>query len=445
MLTSIFFLLILILLNAFFAASEIALISLNDNKVRLMAEAGDKKAKSLRNLLSEPSKFLATIQIGITFAGFLASAFAAESFADRLVMLMQLAGVSIAPAVLKVVAVTAITILLSYFTLVFGELVPKRLAMQKPEQISMLAVRPLSLLSFITSPFVKLLTLSTNFFIKLFGGNPNADEENVTEEEIRMMIEVGEERGTIQGTEKEFINNIFDFDDKIASDIMTHRTDIVGLPLEASLGDVFKLIRREKFSRIPVYQGNIDNIIGILHIKDLIEFAGADANSEFDLTKLIREPYFVTESREADELFKEMQRSKTHMAVVIDEYGGTSGIVTIEDLLEEIVGNIFDEYDDEEQDVEIVDDNTFIFPGLTDLDTVEKLLDVELPTEAFDTLGGFLMGQLGRVPGEEEKPVIEFNNVVFSVEDIQEKRISRVRASKGMPSTVAEYSASSGV
>lgn len=177
----------------------------------------------------------------------------------------------------------------------------------------------------------------------------------------------------------------------------------------------------------------------------MIEFAGADANSEFDLTKLIREPYFVTESREADELFKEMQRSKTHMAVVIDEYGGTSGIVTIEDLLEEIVGNIFDEYDDEEQDVEIVDDNTFIFPGLTDLDTVEKLLDVELPTEAFDTLGGFLMGQLGRVPGEEEKPVIEFNNVVFSVEDIQEKRISRVRASKGMPSTVAEYSASSGV
>ncbi len=443
--TGIVVLVILIFINAFFAASEIALISLNDNKIRLMAEAGDKNARLLRNLLSEPSKFLATIQIGITFAGFLASAFAAESFSDRLVELLLAAGVGISPAVLKVISVTVITLLLSYFTLVFGELVPKRLAMQKSEQISRVAVRPLIYLSFVASPFVKLLTISTNFFIKVFGGNPNADEEEVTEEEIRMMIDVGEEKGTIQETEKEFINNIFEFDDKTASDIMTHRTDIVGLPAEAGLGDVFELIRREKFSRIPVYQGNIDHIIGILHIKDLIEFAGVDPGSEFNLSKLIREPYFVTESKEADELFKEMQFNKTHMAVVIDEYGGTSGIVTIEDLLEEIVGNIFDEYDDEEQGIEQVDDNTFIFPGLTDLDIVEKLLEVELPTDMYDTLGGFLMGELGRVPGPEEKPVLEFNEVVFTVEAIQEKRILRVKAYKRASDSEENYPAEIGI
>lgn len=417
---------LLILLNAFFAASEIAMISLNDNKIKMMAEDGHKKAQLLRNLLNEPSRFLATIQVGITLAGFLASAFASESFADRLVGLALRLGVPVAAGVLKPIAVALITILLAYFTLVLGELVPKRMAMQNPMGMSMFAITPLHFLSRITGPFVKFLTLSTNFFIRLFGGNPHAEEENVTEEEIRMMVDVGEEKGAIQETEKEMINNIFEFNDKLASDIMTHRTDIVGLPVDSSLEMVIGMMNREKFSRVPVYEESIDNIIGVLHVKDILKYIECD-NQEFTLKKIIRSPYFVPESKNTHELFVDMKRNKTHMAVVIDEYGGTGGIITIEDLIEEIVGNIFDEYDEEEKEFEKFDDNTFVFDGTIELEKFMEIMDVELPTEEYDTLSGYIIGQLGRIPGEDELPVLEMQGMVYRVEAIEEKRIARVK------------------
>jgi len=416
------------MLNAFFAASEIALISLNDNKIKLMAEEGNKKAQLLSSLLSEPSKFLATIQIGITLAGFLSSAFASESFSEQLVGLIKRTGIPIPDVWLKTISVLVITIILSYFTLVLGELVPKRFAMKKAEPISMLAIRPLKLLSVVASPFVKLLTLSTNFVVRLLGVDPNEKDEEVTEEEIRMMVDVGEEKGTIQETEKEMINNIFEFDNKVVTDIMTHRTDIVAVPIDIGLKELISVISEEKYSRLPVYEESIDNIIGILHAKDIILHANSVRDgSGFQLRELIRPAYYVPSSKRTDELFRELQKNKNHMAVIIDEYGGTAGIVTMEDLIEEIVGNIFDEYDEEEKDFEKLDENTYIVNGAVSLNDVNDFLDAELPVDEYETLSGFVIGQLGRIPGTEEKPEIEYEGMVFKVEEVDEKRILKVK------------------
>ncbi len=428
MFTEILFLMVLVVLNAFFAASEIALISLNDNKIKLMAEEGNKKAMLLKNLLGEPSRFLVTIQIGITLAGFLASAFAAESFSGRLVDLIKQTGVPIPDEWLKNISLVVITIVLSYFTLVLGELVPKRLAMKKAEPISMFAVGPLNFLSIVTSPFVKLLTMSTNFFVRLFGVDPNEKDEKVTEEEIRMMVDVGEEKGTIHETEKVMINNIFEFNNKTVSEIMTHRTDIAALPVGASLDDVTSFINQEKYSRIPVYEDNIDNIVGVMHSKYLIQYLSEDGNKEkFNLKDIIRQPYFVPASKRTDELFKELQQNKTHLAVIIDEYGGTAGIVTLEDLIEEIVGNIFDEDDEIEKDMEKIDDNTFIIKGSVSLNEVQEALEANLPLDDYETLSGFIIGQLGRIPEKGDKSTIEFNELVFKVEEVEEKKVSKVK------------------
>lgn len=428
MLTDILFLLILIFVNAFFAASEIALISLNDTKIRLMAEGGSKRAGLLRKLLAEPSRFLATIQIGITLAGFLASAFAAERFSDVLASLIQGTGIAIDAGVLKTLSLILNTLVLSYFTLVFGELVPKRVAMQKAESISMLAARPLTILSAVTGPFVKFLTLSTNFFVRLFGVDPDQDDEEVTEEEIRMMVDVGEEKGTICGAEKEMINNIFEFNNKTADEIMTHRTDIVALPVSAGLGEILTLIREEKYTRFPVFEETIDNIVGILHVKDLIRYLDdSEDKADFDLKRIIRPPFFVPQSKKTDVLFRELQKSKNHMAIIIDEYGGTAGIVTIEDLMEEIFGNIFDEYDEEEPEIVKVDDTTYVISGQTSLDVVRDLLKVELPVDEYVTLSGFVIGQLGRIPRDDEKPEIEFNGILFKVIRVEEKRIEKLK------------------
>jgi putative hemolysin len=429
LLTSILFLIVLIMLNAFFAASEIALISLNDNKIRLLANEGNKKAILIKKLLGEPSKFLAAIQIGITLAGFLASAFASESFADSLAGLIKNTGIPFAETTLKTISMIVITLILSYFTLVLGELVPKRLAMKKAERISMIVAGPLKVLLSVTSPFVKLLALSTNFLVGLFGVNPHEEDEKITEEEIRMMVDLGGEKGTIHESEKEMINNIFEFDNKTAADIMTHRTNITAIPINASLNEVISAINKKKYTRIPVYEGSIDNITGILHVKDLMQYAAAaDNNTSFGLREITRQPYYVHSSKRTDQLFKEMQKNRIHMAVIIDEYGGTAGIVTIEDLIEEIVGNIFDEYDIEERDFEKMDDTTYIVNGAVSLDAVKDYFNVKLPVDEYDTLSGFIIGQLGRIPEEDEKPEIVFSGMVFKVEKADEKRITKVKA-----------------
>ena len=433
MITELLFLLVLIVLNAFFAASEIALISLNDNKIKIMADNGNKKAILLQKLLGEPSRFLATIQIGITLAGFLASAFASESFADRLVNIIKYLEIPIPENVLKTASVIVITIILSYFTLVLGELVPKRLAMKKAESISFFVAKPLNLLSMVTSPFVKLLTISTNFFVRLFGVDPHAKEEqNVTEEEIRMMIDVGEEKGTIEETEKEKINNIFEFNNKTVSEIMTHRTDIAALPVDSTITEVTSFFNREKYSRIPIYEDSIDNIIGVMHSKYLIQYLSeGDGKEKFNLRNFIRAPYFVPTSKRTDELFQELKHNKNHLAIIIDEYGGTAGLVTLEDLLEEIVGNIFDEDDEVEKYIEKIDENTFVIQGSVSLDEVQETLGVNLSDE-YETLSGFITGQLGRIPEKGDKSVIEYEELVFKVEEVKEKKVSKVKVSKAL-------------
>ncbi|TLS50974.1 HlyC/CorC family transporter [Paenibacillus antri] len=424
-------LLALIVLNAFFAASEIALISLNDNKIKHMAEEGHKKAMMLQRLLSEPSRFLATIQIGITLAGFMASAFASGSFADDLAYALIAAGVPVPEAALNTFSVVLITLLLSYFTLVLGELVPKRLAMKKAETIAMLAARPLTILSVVSAPFVKLLTLSTNVLVRLFGVDPNADDEQVTEEEIRMMVDVGEERGAIQENEKMMINNIFDLDTKTVSDIMTHRTDLAAIPVDATYKDVVRVINEEKYTRLPVYESSVDNIVGVLHAKDIVQHMETCDEESFDLGELLRRPLFVPTSRRIDELFKDFQKHKTHFAVAIDEYGGTAGIVTVEDLLEEIVGSILDEYDEEEdKEIELLDDHTYLIKGEVDLDVVQDVLDIELPTEEYDTLSGFIIGELGTIPTGADRASIERSGYAFEVQEMNKKRIAKVKVSK---------------
>ena len=427
MTTQILFLILLIGVNAFFGASEIALISLNDNKIKIMADEKNLKAIQLVKLLSEPSRFLATIQIGITLAGFLASAFAAESFADPLVNIIKAYDLPITDSVLRVLTVTVITIILSYFTLVLGELVPKRVAMKKAESIAFFVVTPLTVLSKVTSPFVKFLTASTNFCVRLFGIDPSSNDDDVTEEEIRMMIDVGEEKGTIHEREKIMINNIFEFNNKTAEDIMTHRMELVGIPHDIGLRKLIDIVKTEQYSRIPVYNESIDNIIGVLYVKDLLPLIVEEAEDDFELDSYIRKPFFVPIQKKIDELFFELQATNIHIAIVIDEYGGTAGIVTVEDLLEEIVGNIFDDYDQEEhKEFKQIDETIFEVKAMISLEELEEHLEVELPVEEYETLNGFLIGLIGNIPSKDEEIEVQFKNLYFKVIEITDKRIEKV-------------------
>ena len=415
---------ILILINAFFAATEIAFISLNDAKIEKQAKEGNKKAKQIKKMLREPSKFLATIQIGITLAGFLSSAFAADAFADDLAPMLQ----NLMPlglAVWRNISIILITIILSYFSLIFGELVPKRLAMRNSEKIAFGTIGIIRAISIITAPFVKLLTASTNGVSKLFGIS-GTDEETVTEEEIRMMVDVGEEKGSIKEEEKELINNVFEFNDKVVSEIMIHRKDIYAIDINSDIDNILKELVEYKYSRIPVYEENIDNIVGMLFIKDLL--ANVNKKEKVKIAKIIREPYFVSENKPIDELFRDLQKNKHQLAIVLDEYGGTAGLVTMEDIIEELVGNIFDEYDEEEKEFEKIDDNTFLISGSVSIHDLRKILGVEIPEGEYDTLSGYLIELLGRIPLDDEKPVIETKRVTYKIEDYEEKRILWVKA-----------------
>ena len=415
---------ILILINAFFAATEIAFISLNDAKIEKQAKEGNKKAKQIKKMLREPSKFLATIQIGITLAGFLSSAFAADAFADDLAPMLQ----NLIPLGLTAwrnISIILITIILSYFSLIFGELVPKRLAMRNSEKIAFGTIGIIRTISIITAPFVKLLTASTNGVSKLFGIS-GTDEETVTEEEIRMMVDVGEEKGSIKEEEKELINNVFEFNDKVVSEIMIHRKDIYAIDINSDVDNILKELDEYKYSRIPVYEESIDNIVGMLFIKDLL--ANVNKKEKVKIAKIIREPYFVSENKPIDELFRDLQKNKHQLAIVLDEYGGTAGLVTMEDIIEELVGNIFDEYDEEEKEFEKIDDNTFLISGSVSIHDLRKILGVEIPEGEYDTLSGYLIELLGRIPSDDEKPVIETKRVTYKIEDYEEKRILWVKA-----------------
>ena len=427
MITSIIILIILILINAFFAAAEIAFISLNDARIEMQIKEGNKKAKTIQTMLKNPSKFLATIQIGVTLAGFLSSAFASDAFADKLAPALNTVIPSISITTWRSVSIIIITIILSYFTLIFGELVPKRIAMKYYEKISFASIGIIKGISLITAPFVKFLTFSTNMVSKLFGVT-GEEEENVTEEEIRMMIDVGEEKGTIEEEEKEMINNVFELNDKVASEIMIPRNKIFALDINLSIAEVIeKLSEDTRYSRIPVFDKTIDNIAGIVYIKDILL---STKNKNSKIKTLVKEAYYVSETKKVDELFQELRKNKRQIAIVLDEYGGTAGMVTMEDILEEIVGEIYDEYDRETDKFKKIDNNTFLFDASIALYDVEKILDVEIDEEDVDTLGGYLIKELDRIPKDGEKPIIETEDVTYKIEKIFNRKIIKVKACK---------------
>lgn len=419
-------LIVLISLNAYFASAEIAFISLNDAKIEKEAKEGNKKAKQIYKMLREPSKFLATIQIGITLAGFLSSAFASETFASELAPILNNL-IPLGVGVWNTISIIIITIILSYFTLVFGELVPKRVAMKNYEKIAYRTVGVIRTIAIFTSPFVKLLTASTNIISKIFGVSAQ-DEGTVTEEEIRMMVDVGEEKGTIEEEERELINNVFEFNDKVVSEVMIHRTEIFAVDIKSNVSDILKEIDEFKYSRIPVYEDTIDDIKGILFTKDLIKFLKKQKDGK--VKNIMREAYFVSENKPIDDLFRDLQKNKKQMAIVVDEYGGTSGIITMEDIIEELVGNIFDEYDDVELDYEKIDDNTYMINGNVSIYDLKKILAVEIPEGEYDTLSGYLIELMGRIPKDDEKPVIETPKVTYKIEEYEDKRIIKVKACK---------------
>ena len=427
MASQLIFLVILILLNAYFAATEIAFISLNDAKIEKKAKEGNKKAKQIQKMLKNPSKFLATIQIGITLAGFLSSAFASDAFAGMLAPKLNELMPFISINVWQNISIVIITIILSFFTLVFGELVPKRLAMKYYEKISYATIGVIKAISVITAPFVKLLTWATNIVSKIFGVGEQ-EEEIVTEEEIKMMVDQGEEKGSIEENEKELINNVFEFNDIVASEIMTHRTDMYAIEIEQDLYEILDEIDEYKYSRIPVYRDSIDNIEGILFLKDILK--SVSMRKKIKIADIIREAYFVPETKPIDEIFKELQANKMQMAIVVDEYGGTAGVLTMEDILEELVGNIFDEYDDIEFEYKKLDENTYLIDGSISLYELKKILNVELPEGDYETLSGYLIEKLGRLPEEGEYPVIEDEKLTYKIQEYEDKRIRWVKVCK---------------
>ena len=419
----------LIFVNAFFSMSEMAIVTLNDNKIDKMASEGNKKAKQIQKLTENTSSFLSTIQIGVTLAGFLTSATAAQSFAEMLTNAIgKTAVVNVVPVgVISGFSTVVITLIMSYFSLVLGELVPKKIAMNKPEKMAFMAAPILVFVAKITRPVVKFLALSTNGVLRLIGIDPHADEEVVTEEEIRMMVDVGGEKGVIEDVQIEMINNIFEFDDIDVADIMTHRTDMICIDVEEPLSEAVKLSIENGFSRIPVYEEDPDDIIGVLYIKDFLKYVGANLPKTKAIKDMMRPAYYVPETKRCGELFTEMTEKRVQMAVVIDEYGGTAGIVTLEDLLESIVGNIQDEYDQEDEEISIINDTVFEVDGITDIEEVEEHIGKTFPEGDYDTIGGYIISVLGFLPQDGEMNEVQFQNVKFTVLNVEERRIGKVK------------------
>ncbi len=414
---------ILILINAFFAMTEIAVISLNPGKLRMLAEEGDKTAPRLLKLVEEPSGFLSTIQIAITLSGFLGAAFAGDAFAESLTAWLLGLGVGLPASVLNTVSLVAVTVVLSYFTLVFGELVPKRIAMQKPLQAARLTCGVVIAIAAVLRPVVWLLSVSTNGLLRLLRLPTQPEEESVTEEEIRMMVDLGQAKGTIQREEGEWIDNVFDFGESMARDLMTHAGDVTAFPATAEDGEILQAIRRTGLSRYPVYDGDLNHVLGILNARVfLLDRAGAHPRP---LRELLQSACFVPDTLNAAALLRDMQSRKVHIAVVIDEYGDTAGIITMEDLLEEIVGSIYDEFDPAEPaEIEAVGPGVWKVSGGADIEEVAETLGVDLPEDReFDTLGGLVFSQLHTIPRGGPVPDVEACGLHVHVDQVDGFRI----------------------
>ena len=420
---------VLIAINAIFACVVIAVVSVNDTKLEKMVSDGNKKAMRLQKLTSQPSRFLATIQVAITLSGFLGSAFAADNFSEPLVAWLVSIGTPIPEKTLDTIAVVLITLILSYVTLIFGELVPKRVAMQKTESIALGLSGMITAVSKIFAPLVWLLTASTNGVLRLLGIDPNQQEEQVTEEEIRMMVDAGSEKGAIDCEEKELIQNVFEFNDISVDEVCTHRTDVTLLWMDESIEKWDETIHKTRYSYYPVCGEDVDDIIGILDAKDY--FRLKEKNHEILMREAINPPYFVLETVKASVLFQNMKKSGNYFAVVLDEYGGMEGIITVRDLIEELVGDLSDEEEaNRPQEIEQISEDTWKIVGTTELDDVMDALGVELPVDEYDTFGGYIFGELGTVPDDGSQFELKTKDLIIKVVKVKEHRVENTVVKK---------------
>ena len=414
---------VLIAVNAYFAAAEMAIVSVNKNRIRTIAQEGNRKAEALLKLIDDPNKFLSAIQVVITLAGFLTSAEAAVSFSDDMGVFLESFGIPYG----QEISVVIVTLILSFFTLVFGELFPKRLAMLHADAIAMGVVKPILFISAVFKPFVWLLSITVTIMLKICRQRTDVTYVEYSEDDIVSMLEAGQESGELKEEGKKMITGVFAFDDMLAYEVMTPRTDVFSIDINAPTEEYIDELMELRYSRIPVYEDDSDNIIGILYIKDYLIKAREDGFDNVDFRSILRKPYFVPETKEIDSLFFELQTTKQHIAILIDEYGGFSGIVTMEDIIEEVMGDIDDEYDKEEPEIQKIDDMTYVMDGRMDLDDIDEEIGINLESDNSETIGGFIIDILGEIPDENDVgKEIDFENYRFRIDSIRERRIEQI-------------------
>ena len=414
---------VFILLNAFFAGSEIAFLSLNQIKLSKQAEEGDKAAARLLVLVENPNRFLSAIQVAITLSGFLGAAFGTENFSGYLADFLVDVGLPLSPSVAGVIAMVVVTIIISFFSIAFGEMVPKRIAMQKPDMWARMALGTVKAISLVFAPMMWLLDVTTNGTLKLLGMKTKADDGAASEEDIRLMVENSGEQGAIAQEEQQWIENVFDFGDMVASDVMTPEPDVTAFSIDETPENIIQAIQETGLSRYPVYEEDINDICGVLNARDFL--LNMQAKNPKPIKGLLRRAYFVPESVHADQLFKDMQSQKHHFAIVVDEYGGTAGVVTMEDLLEEIVGNIYDEFDPEEpQPIVQVKEGLWRVQGSARVEELADVADINIPEDAdYDTLGGMVMSCLSTIPEDGSKLTVETNGLRIRVEMVEDRKV----------------------
>ena len=414
---------VLIAVNAYFAAAEMAIVSVNKNRIRTIAQEGNRKAEALLKLIDDPNKFLSAIQVVITLAGFLTSAEAAVSFSDDMGVFLESFGIPYG----QEISVVIVTLILSFFTLVFGELFPKRLAMLHADAIAMGVVKPILFISAVFKPFVWLLSITVTIMLKICRQRTDVTYVEYSEDDIVSMLEAGQESGELKEEGKKMITGVFAFDDMLAYEVMTPRTDVFSIDINAPTEEYIDELMELRYSRIPVYEDDSDNIIGILYIKDYLIKAREDGFDNVDFRSILRKPYFVPETKKIESLFFELQTTKQHIAILIDEYGGFSGIVTMEDIIEEVMGDIDDEYDKEEPEIQKIDDMTYVMDGRMDLDDIDEEIGINLESDNSETIGGFIIDILGEIPDENDVgKEIDFENYRFRIDSIRERRIEQI-------------------
>ncbi|MBP6964278.1 MAG: HlyC/CorC family transporter [Armatimonadetes bacterium] len=418
----------LILLNAFFAMAEIALVSVRKTRIRQLIEEGVPSAVTVQRLMENPTRLLATVQIGVTLVGFFASAAGAVTLAQPVADVLARTGIPFVARNSLGVAVFVVTLVIGYLSLVIGEISPKSLALQHSEKIALRSAKFLLFLSIVLAPLVRVVTWSSNIIVRPFGGKASFSSPVVTEEELKMLVEAGEEDGIIEEEEREMIHSIFEFTDTVVRKVMVPRIDMKTVDVESPIAELLDVIMEEGHSRIPIYEEDVDHIVGIVHAKDLLRVLHEKCGADTSIRDLMRPPYIIPENKKVDELLAEFKKSKIQLAIVVDEYGGTAGLVTIEDLLEEIVGDIMDEYDEEEPLVEVIDANTSIVDARTPIDEINEQMDLQLPEEEFDTIGGFVFGLFGKQPHLGES--VEYDGAELTIAETDGPRINKVKIVK---------------